>query len=262
MKREIISLALNQLDDRHISDTAVFSPRASERPSERTFHMKKKNLITFAIAAVLLLSLSIAAYAIAGIPRWTATHSMPDTKEYFSLKDLPEVKKSVGYEFVLPEAFSNGYAFSSMRTDGEAVYDEDQHLLKEYYVVHATYSATGREDLLLSLSPVQDYPGSQEAPPPTATDMIGTQEVKLYRDHYKFVPEDYEKTEDDLSAEASGHYYISFGAEEIKEKDILSADFDLQGVHYNLLSLDAADLTADDLFRMASEIISLSGTSK
>ena len=41
-------------------------------------------------------------------------------------------------------------------------------------------------------------------------------DVRLSHDRYRLVPEDYEKTEADLAAEAAGHFYISFGADEIE----------------------------------------------
>ncbi|MBQ7896294.1 MAG: hypothetical protein IJ364_07070 [Oscillospiraceae bacterium] len=70
MKREIISLALNQLDDRHISETAVFAPKAMQEASERKQQMKQysskrstKRFVTIIIAACLVLSLGIVSYA-------------------------------------------------------------------------------------------------------------------------------------------------------------------------------------------------------
>ena len=66
MKREIITQALNSLDDRHITDTAAFSPGVIQSSPERIVYMKRKRIITFALAAVLMLALGISAYA--GIP--------------------------------------------------------------------------------------------------------------------------------------------------------------------------------------------------
>lgn len=63
MKREWISQALNLLDDRHIGDTASFDPGAMQKPPERILHMKKKRLISLVLAAVLILSFGISAFA-------------------------------------------------------------------------------------------------------------------------------------------------------------------------------------------------------
>lgn len=64
MKRELISQALNMLDDRYISDTASFDPGVIQESPERIVHMKKKRIISLALAAALILALGTAAYAI------------------------------------------------------------------------------------------------------------------------------------------------------------------------------------------------------
>lgn len=63
MKREIISEALNALDERHISDTAVFAPASAQSSQERSAGVKTKRIITLALAAALILALGAAAYA-------------------------------------------------------------------------------------------------------------------------------------------------------------------------------------------------------
>ena len=63
MKRETISQALDLLEERHVSATASFDPGAIQEPPERIVPMKKKRILSFALAAALLLALSAAAYA-------------------------------------------------------------------------------------------------------------------------------------------------------------------------------------------------------
>lgn len=257
MKRETISLALNSLDDRHITDTAVFSPERVQRSPERIVYMKRKRIVTFALAAALMLVLGISAFAIWGIPRFTGTHPMPKTAEYTSLSALPEIEKDVGYPVTVPEHFSNGYAFSMLRVDGEAVFGESYEVLKEYYSVHVTYTRDGEPDLSLSLSPVSEFESISEAPARTPSEQrtVSGVTVDLNCDHYKFVPEDYEKTEDDLAQEAAGHYYISFGSDQIEEREVASAKFKLDNVSYTLMDMAAKETSLDTLTQMAGEII-------
>ena len=257
MKRETISLALNSLDDRHITDTAVFSPERVQRSPERIVYMKRKRIVTFALAAALMLVLGISAFAIWGIPRFTGTHPMPKTAEYTSLSALPEIEKDVGYPVTVPEHFSNGYDFSMLRVDGEAVFGESYEVLKEYYSVHVTYTRDGAPDLSLSLSPVPEFESSGEAPVRTPSEQrrVSGITVDLNRDHYKLVPEDYEKTEADLEREAAGHYYISFGSDQIEEREVAFADFTLDNVSYTLMDMAAKEASLDTLTQMAGEII-------
>ena len=254
MKRETISLALNRLDERHISDTMVFSPGTMQDSPERIVFMKKKRIITFALAAVLMLALGISAYAIWGAPKWTATHNMENTGEYTSLNELPEVERIVGYDVCLVDRFTNGFAFSKLRVDGLADYDEEYNVLKEYYGVNATYKTPDGAEMMLSLSPVSDS-SSQEMRAASSKSVVGDTDVKIYRDHYKFVPKDYVKTPEDTAAEEGGHYYISFGADQIEEKDIASADIVLNNVIYTFYFNDAAECSDEMLIQMASELI-------
>ena len=132
MKRETITLMLNGVEDGYISEAAVIHPASRQESPERTAHMKKKRIITAALAAALILVLGVSAFAIWGIPRFTGTHQMPKTAEYTSLSALPEIEKDVGYPVTVPEHFSNGYAFSMLRVDGEAVFGESYEVLKDH----------------------------------------------------------------------------------------------------------------------------------
>ena len=257
MKRESISLALNDLDERHISDTAAYSPQAGQGSPERIVPMNKKRIITFALAAVLILALGITAYAGGGLLRAIGTHAMPKTGEYSSLAELPKIEKDVGFPMIVPEDFSNGYRFSDLKVNGEAVYGENNEVLTEYYTVHALYAKPGSAEIRLVLGPVFELPDTPAAPEPGERRTVGGVPVELTRDHYKVVPEDYEKTEDDLAREAEGHFYISFGSDEIEEYELAFAGFRLDGVEYTLMDMAATADSPDILAQMAEEIIAV-----
>ena len=63
MKRETITLMLNSVDDDYISEAAVFCPESIQERPERIVHMKKRRIITFALAAALILAMGAVAYA-------------------------------------------------------------------------------------------------------------------------------------------------------------------------------------------------------
>ena len=255
MKRESISLALNELDERHISDTAIYSPPAGQGSPERIVPMNKKRIITFALAAVLILALGITAFAGGGRLRAIGTHAMPKTGEYTSLSELPKIEKDVGFPVAIPEDFSNGYRFSELKVKGEAVYGENNEVLTEYYTVHALYARPGSAEIRLVLGPVFELPDAPAAPEPSESRSFDGVPVDLSLDHYKVVPEDYEKTAEDLAAEAAGHYYISFGSDAVEEMEMAFAGFRLDGVAYLLMDMAASDDSLDVLAQMAEEII-------
>lgn len=63
MKRETITHALGGLDDRFVSEAAVYSPGKMQEGPERIVRMKKKHFLRIALAAALILALGITAYA-------------------------------------------------------------------------------------------------------------------------------------------------------------------------------------------------------
>lgn len=63
MNREEIFKAIADIDERFIAESATYAPEAASGSSERTIHMKKRRIITFALAAALIFLLGIAAYA-------------------------------------------------------------------------------------------------------------------------------------------------------------------------------------------------------
>ena len=63
MKRETITLMLNSIDDDYISEAEAFYPDTIQEPPERIVHMKKKRIITIALAAALILAISVTSVA-------------------------------------------------------------------------------------------------------------------------------------------------------------------------------------------------------
>ena len=82
MKRETISLAFNGLEDTFISEAAEFCPEVIEKSPERIVHMKKKRIISLALAAALILALGIGAFA--AYSAFSAR--VPDPEETFRIR--------------------------------------------------------------------------------------------------------------------------------------------------------------------------------
>ena len=101
MKRETAFQVLGELDDRYIAEAYRYAPEKASDSPERVMHMKRKNILTFALAAVLILSLSISAYA--GFQR-VAT---PQAAERVA-KEQIEVWKDMG--LLVPEVEFTGQA--------------------------------------------------------------------------------------------------------------------------------------------------------
>ena len=63
MNREDLFETMGGIDDRFVAESLSYDPEASSGSPERIVHMKTKRIVTFAIAAVLILALGITAYA-------------------------------------------------------------------------------------------------------------------------------------------------------------------------------------------------------
>ncbi len=63
MNRELLLKAFGDIDEGFIAEAYRPLPEAAASPSERIVHLKKKRIITLALAAALLLSLGIAAWS-------------------------------------------------------------------------------------------------------------------------------------------------------------------------------------------------------
>ena len=64
MKREQLSDIIGNLDDRQIAEAYQFDPGLCGRSPERIGRMKIKRIVTFALAAVLILALGVTGYAV------------------------------------------------------------------------------------------------------------------------------------------------------------------------------------------------------
>ena len=111
MKRETITLMLNSLDDDYISESEIFCPESIQESPERIVHMKKR-IITFALAAALMLALGITAYAI-----W----SIHSTRQQELKADLNIEEKNVSsyMEYDVPDELASGLVLLSAVNDGQ-----------------------------------------------------------------------------------------------------------------------------------------------
>lgn len=101
MKRVNVFAALSGLDDRYIAEAQRYAPADADSAPERIVHMNKKRFVTFLIAAVLMLTLSVSAFA------GHASISTPKAAEKVA-KEQIEVWKRMG--ILSPEVCFEGEA--------------------------------------------------------------------------------------------------------------------------------------------------------
>ena len=121
--------------------------------------------------------------------------------------------------------------------------------------VDATYTKDGAE---LNLSAHKSYTvfteDEMENPvPATTTEVNGV--TLTYRDaHYRFVPDGYEKSDEEKQQEKNGELVISCGSDEVEDLMFQSVLWEQDGVTYLISGYDTG-LDAQAMFGMAAEFI-------
>ena len=220
---------------------------------------KNKNPVRFgrkiaaiAIAACLLLSFAVVAYAIVGKAGFVTSHSWKKD-EYTSYTDIVKVASRVSFPVNVMEQFSDGYCFSKIRVVETEIYSDESTLLEKHNDIEVTYQKDGLEELTVWINPFVDNLADTDSQKYLATRTIGQTEVKYDVTHYKVVPVDYKETAQDRELIENGHYQLSYGSDKIEENDYSSISFTIDDVVYGLLTKSA--LPEDEMFALAEEYI-------
>ena len=204
----------------------------------------KKKLIPLLIAATL--TIGVTAFAATGtIATWIgSSSSRPD---YRSLPTEAQVKKDIGYEAVLINAFQNGYRFKEGSIVKNSLQDENKNVLEKFRSVSFTYEKD-KDEVIFS----QEKFRSEAAQ--YGTKIASVDGTDLYYVHYtnKTVPADYKMTEEDKAAEASGKLVFSYGSPKTEIQEVQSVTWKKDGIQYQLLQIDGK-LSSGELVDMAEE---------
>lgn len=211
-------------------------------------HLSVKRFVIGAAAACLLVGGG--AYAAGHAVYYSSGHNMFDT--YKSYADMDQGEKELGYAVDSVEAFTNGYQFTEMYVDDVDAWDEAGNKAYTFPEMTIHYEKEGAPYMYLAIhKPVEGIERSKDA---DAARTCG--DITLYYDEYtyKFVPPDYELTEEDKENEARDDYYISYGSEEVEIRQSTGVTWEKDGVFYNLAGMDLG-LGADEMFDMAEQIL-------
>ena len=204
-----------------------------ERFSMKGFHMKK-----IAVAAVICLA-SVTCYAAVNFGGAVA-HSNNNVETF---ADMKKAEKEAGFDAKYVERFGNGFAFSRGGAGENQGMDEEGNPMGEIYgMLTVSYENKDGENVTLIVEDGNPYvDAGQEA------------EEGYSAQQYKFVPPDYQLTEEDKAKEASGELLISYGSLEVEEKTMENYSWQEDGLYYSLIAANC-DLGEDALAQMAEEI--------
>lgn len=206
------------------------------------FSMKK---MVIAIAVIGLLG-STACFAAGNI---TSLVGRSDGERCTDFSKVDNFKDKLGYDVKIKESFQNGFTFKDMKFAKTSGIDDDGNTVASYNGLWVGYE---RENETLDAIICKPFP--EEPRTAKQTGEYKGIDISYYNDTYKFVPEDYELTPEDIENEKKDDYYISYGSDEVQLNQMSYVNWTDNGISYSIMGSDTS-LSAEDMIQMAEEII-------
>ena len=244
MKATDLNQAFNDVDC-----TYLLEVDAPEKENQ-TMKNKKRAFYIF-LAAALICLMSITAYA-AGLLN-IHSYQSGDSKTYQKYSDLDRAYAQAGFQAAIPESFANGFQFQSAEVQKVEALDENNKLVTTLQELISYYKNEQGQMLALRASlNLEGLPRDERTPASTKT--VGDVELSFYRDEYKFVPEDYQLSEEEKEWASQPGHYVSYGSDEVREQVSTFLVWTENDIRYSFLDWDT--LEPEALFAMAEEMIS------
>lgn len=214
----------------------------SSRPRRRW----GRRLIALAAVAAITVTGAFAAGAFGSI----TSHSWANQR--MSLAQTQQHMEQAGVEFTLPESiggftFSYGYDADTLAESAAGEREQVKEVNAEYekdgvtldFSAHAAYTVFDGEDDPYAPDAERDVNGVTLAFRDTA---------------YLFVPPDYQPTDEEKQQERAGELAISYGSDEVENRQFQSVSWTQDGVEYSLYGFDTG-LDSEEMLSMAAELV-------
>ncbi|WP_026510912.1 hypothetical protein [Butyrivibrio sp. LC3010] len=248
-KEYIESMRLIKLSDykkeKMISDLTKISPIRKEGTMKKRMGVKKTAII--AAACVAVFGILGFAYKMAG---GIVSHSIRD--QYRNFSDLAKLEEEAGIDVKALDAYESGYTFRSMSINNITSYDDNNEATK-YKGISISYEKEGLS------KPIGLYMESSIYASDGKMDYIECRNIDgvdvYYKlTQYKWVPSDYELTDEDKKRMDEGSLQISVGSQKVSETTVTNLTWTLDGVYYDIVYTEGA-IPSDELYEIAEEII-------
>ena len=232
MEREIKEMLHQCADELHAPDSMQARVKfALNNAPARKRHLWSKRFVAVAAVAAIAVTGAFAAGGMGGI------FSEGWSDQRLDLSSTQAHLADAGVALTLPDKIGE-YTFS-YGFDVDTTAQNDMGETEKVSEVDATYTKDGAE---LNLSAHKSY-----------TEVNGV--TLTYRDaHYRFVPPDYEKSDEEKQQEKNGELVISYGSDEVEDKMFQSVLWEQDGVTYLISGFDTG-LDAQAMFDMAAELV-------
>ena len=241
MKQEFLLNAMADIDETYVRE-AEKAPTAGQRK------LPWKMLV----AAALIPLLTITAYASDALNIRTLVSGMTHyTSSQFS--DMDKIMDKAGFQMDVKESFHNSFTFDKVYVEDTRGLDENNREVLKYREVQVNYRNADGVRLCLFAHPDMEEITDSESPV-AQTAQIGGVTVSYHRDHYKFVPANYELSEAEKQWQEIPGNYISYGSDAVEETDVAFACWEKDGVDYSIMD-SGAKVSPQVLFAMAKELM-------
>lgn len=248
MDREIKEMLHQCADELHAPDTMQTRIKfaLNNAPAKPRRRWSKRIAAVAAVAAIAVTG-AFAAGGLGGIfsQGWSNQRlSLEQTQSHLSEADVA---------FTLPDKIGD-YTFR-YGSDVDTTAQNDMGETEKIAEVDATYTKDGAE---LNFSAHRSYTvfseDEMENPVPAVTAEVNGVTL-TYRDaHYRFVPPDYEESDEEKQQEEDGALVISYGSDKVEDRNFQSVLWEQDGVTYLLSGFDTG-LDAQEMFDLAAELI-------
>ena len=249
MEREIKEMLHQCGDGLHAPDSMQARVKfALNNAPARKCHLWSKRFVAVAAVAAIAVTGAFAAGGMGGI------FSKGWSDQRLDLSSTQAHLADAGVALTLPDKIGE-YTFS-YGSDVDTTAQNDMGETEKVSEVDATYTKNGAE---LNLSAHKSYTvfseDEMENPVPATTAEVNGVTL-TYRDaHYRLVPDDYEKSDEEKQQEKNGELVISYyGSDEVEDKMFQSVLWEQDGVTYLISGYDTG-LDAQTMFDMAAELV-------
>lgn len=211
-------------------------------------HLSAKKWIIGVVAGCLLISGGV--FAAGRVVSTSGHSSSKDAVKSYS--EMGKQEKKLGFAVDSVERFVNGYLFESAVVGDKQGKDQEGNQVYESKFMSISYARNAEPTVsLLIEKQMGDVTGLYSG---DITRVCG--DVTLYYSSatYKFVPADYELTQEDKVNQEKDNYFISYGSDKVEIQKNSNVSWVKDGIVYQLLGFDL-NLTADEMFDMAEEIM-------
>lgn len=212
--------------------------------------MKSKKVLVAAVAAALCLT-SATCFALGKITGY-------ESHSYRAGEKFPTVTKMEQVLNTRPdvvESFSNGFKFTSYSIGENTTRDENGAKLEALPELSLDYRNADNQWLVLSIHGI--FTGQDFGSVSGVITLDNGEKINYHyaKDHYKFVPVNYEVTPEDQAAMDAGELNISYGSDAVEDCYMTNMTWVKDGMEYNLCGQDL-NIDQEGMVAMAKEVIS------